>query len=461
MKVVLVLLTALTASGVMGATVSGIVIDELTGDPISSVFIELCRETYEDWVVSDHNGEFIFSDVPEGIFEIAVGSSSMAFSSAGYVSLDEIEIFIEPWKDFENRYISLTNQTATVTGYIRYADGIPAANAECYIDHHIYEIFVRTDANGKYEFKLPPGKYSLMVEELSSEEPFVSTGQLFTVDESDIGTHISGPDAIVYRSSEGGTISVSVTNPNHYTPVGEYSLMVAEAGFNFNLDTDEFYRVNILTDYEIELNTMLDISSLPPGSYDLYVIDTYEDNEEIIGGEKVLGKALGVSAGDSVSIQIDFDNAIISGKVMGANHQPLVCADLCLLDSSGYLVYGVTSDGYGRYEMPGLSPGNYQLMAVHRRYHKAVQDITISSNDTQTVNFNLTVFSRQEGADLSGDGFVSIEDFSIFASDWTATGNLPADFSRNNHVDTNDLITLAEFWLMKAFWFEVGAVESE
>jgi Carboxypeptidase regulatory-like domain len=61
----------------------------------------------------------------------------------------------------------------------------------------------------------------------------------------------------------------------------------------------------------------------------------------------------------------------------------------------GYFVvlktrYAAVTGGDGRFTLPNLPPGRYSVTAWHEVYGTQTQEVTIGSNETQTINFNFT-----------------------------------------------------------------------
>jgi plastocyanin len=65
------------------------------------------------------------------------------------------------------------------------------------------------------------------------------------------------------------------------------------------------------------------------------------------------------------------------------NIHPWMHSSLAVLKNSHYAVSG----GDGGFTLPNLSPGKYTVTAWHESYGEQTQEVTITGNDTQTVNF--------------------------------------------------------------------------
>ena len=57
-------------------------------------------------------------------------------------------------------------------------------------------------------------------------------------------------------------------------------------------------------------------------------------------------------------------------------------------------------------------------------------------------------------ADISNNGIVNLEDFSIFAADWLdSQENCPGDLTHQNGVTLDDLILLVNDWFKVTSWY--------
>jgi Carboxypeptidase regulatory-like domain len=65
------------------------------------------------------------------------------------------------------------------------------------------------------------------------------------------------------------------------------------------------------------------------------------------------------------------------------NIHPWMHSSFAVLKNSHYAVSG----GDGSFTLPNLPPGKYTLTAWHESYGEQTQDVTISGNETKTINF--------------------------------------------------------------------------
>ena len=68
------------------------------------------------------------------------------------------------------------------------------------------------------------------------------------------------------------------------------------------------------------------------------------------------------------------------------NIHPWMHGYFAVLGTSHYAV----SDGSGEFKLPNLAPGKYTLTAWQESYGTQTQEVTISGNETKTVNFTFT-----------------------------------------------------------------------
>lgn len=435
------------------SSISGKAIDSQTGAPIAGINVEARRDSYNVNNITDADGYFELSQVPPGLMEIGVDGYS-----SGYTSLDQITVNVVAGENIANRYIALSNEFATVSGYVRYADGTVVPNAECYVDHHVYEEWTMTDETGKYEFHLPPGIYTLLIDELESQDSFVSTNANFVIHEDDIGHTITCPDITVFRQSEGYQITGTISNPDHYVADGSYGIVALKTGSNFADDAPYFYSQNYsVSEQEINPDNSFIINSLPAGNYDLYVVDASEDAYGIIESSKILGHSLNIPTGSHVDFEIEYGNSSITGKVMDSDNCPLVEADVILMDTTDAVIYyGTETDGSGAYELKNLLPGTYHLMAVHRRYHNVIKTVVVLENSQLVTGFNLDAINIPEAMDLSGNGSIALDDLILIGNNWLSEDYSRADFNIDNIVNLIDFSKMSEFWQWKALWNTTG-----
>lgn len=87
-------------------TISGVIVDKATGDPVDFSTIQL--EATEQWAVADMNGKFVIKNVP-------VGKNRVKVSCLGYVELVKI---VEFSKDVTNLKFSLQADNLTLEGAV-------------------------------------------------------------------------------------------------------------------------------------------------------------------------------------------------------------------------------------------------------------------------------------------------------------------------------------------------------
>jgi hypothetical protein len=82
-----------------------------------------------------------------------------------------------------------------------------------------------------------------------------------------------------------------------------------------------------------------------------------------------------------------------------------------------------------------------------------IETIPLLFGDSVNNNIVMSFVGEKEGADLNGDGFVNMLDFTKFADQWLQSGSLEADFNQDGKVDFADLVRVAENWLWQAIWY--------
>ena len=86
--------------------------------------------------------------------------------------------------------------------------------------------------------------------------------------------------------------------------------------------------------------------------------------------------------------------------------------------------------------MGGLPTGAHDVWAKHARYLSVCQALTLSGTHTLTL-------AQMRAGDASNNDIVNIQDFSLLASQFGQSGNLPSDFNGDGIVNIADFSLLA------------------
>jgi len=110
-------------------------------------------------------------------------------------------------------------------------------------------------------------------------------------------------------------------------------------------------------------------------------------------------KCLFLSVFSSMSVLALASNAIVKGKVVDSNKDPLEFVNVTLLDTNGNLVTGSIVDETGSFILPDVKNGNYKLKISYVGYETIEKNITINTkSDTRVVN--LRTFTLMDDSEV-------------------------------------------------------------
>ena len=142
-------------------SISGIVTDSVTGDPIPTAFYSFfgnSQAVSSSGVVDDPAGTYSIADLPPGDFSLAIGAP-------GYVSQNSISVSVEDGEAVV-RNIALVEANATVSGHLQDGDGLPISGESVNISDGtpMGNYFTTTDSGGGYtKSELGAGPYTVSV----------------------------------------------------------------------------------------------------------------------------------------------------------------------------------------------------------------------------------------------------------------------------------------------------------
>lgn len=124
------------------------------------------------------------------------------------------------------------------------------------------------------------------------------------------------------------------------------------------------------------------ITGIAPGSYTMRV--QAQNYQTVIRGVLVLANQTATA-----NFSLSPNPGSITGVVTNAQTTDPIIGAVVILDDSGVIVATGLSDGDGRYVVSGIAPGNYFIHAEASGYQSLVQGVTVFSNQTTTLNFEL------------------------------------------------------------------------
>ncbi|MFI8687005.1 carboxypeptidase regulatory-like domain-containing protein [Rossellomorea sp. NPDC077527] len=218
-----------------------------------------------------------------------------------------------------------------------------------------------TNGSGQYSFdSLLPGSYSLIFTAIG-----YATQTLGGVVTSNATTTV---DASLTRQA--GALVGTVQDPN----------AVAIAGATVTIFQNNIQIGSVITDS----NGDYMVAGLSPGSYTVVVSAPNYTTEAV---------AAMIEDGQTTTLNITLneDPGTLAGFVRDTNNDPIAGGSVTVQIStgSGIIVATTVTAPDGSYAVPNLAPGNYTVVAAASNYQAATQGVTISSNATSIVNFNL------------------------------------------------------------------------
>jgi len=94
---------------------------------------------------------------------------------------------------------------------------------------------------------------------------------------------------------------------------------------------------------------------------------------------------------------------VLKGTVLSAEKTPVQDAAITVKNVGGELTYNVVSDKNGKYEIKGIKPGNYDVIAEHHEYTKDEKSEELIVEHRE-INFTLTPQFTVTGTILQPDG---------------------------------------------------------
>ena len=420
-----------------GANLNGRVIDAETAEGIAGVEVGCWNERYSIWtsLFSDPDGSFAFTNLPPGIFDIEI----YADVATGYAQIEDIDIYIGEGQQISDKFIGIY-RGALVSGYVKYPDGSPVVDMECFADSRINSGYVETDIDGFYQMILPPGLYGIGGDELADDHDIGMVKQSLTITDNQIGQNVQVPDLIAYDDAWGHEISGTIHNPGGFEHRGVFSILAFEAGQQIDPTSDEWYSLCIVHQLSDILQAgPFTMDGLPPGTYDLYLILEYETIDEI-ECDTVVDSALGISTGTTnVDFWYDSEGLTVAGRILNQRNEPLLFADCVLLDESGDIAGVGETDQDGLFEFYNFKPGHYDVTALKNRYEHGTFSVDIhgpaghwkldDNADTSTV-----VDSSGEG----NDGMVVNDENNYSSDQHNASGKINGAFDFDGSSDSID-----------------------
>ncbi|MEN9344304.1 MAG: hypothetical protein RLZZ453_1091, partial [Chlamydiota bacterium] len=302
---------------------------------------------------TDPSGDYIITGVPPGSYIIHAHATNYQTAITGAI----IQAGQTTTVDF-----SLESSPGTLSGTVTSATtGLPIASALVEVNYNNIVLYsTLTDPSGDYIITgVPPGSYIIHAHATNYQTAItgaiIQAGQTTTVNFS--------------LQSEPGSLSGTVVDINTGLPV-------SGALIELNLNNIPIY--STLTDSS---GTYL-ITGAAVGSY---VVHCHATDYQI--GIQNVNIAANQTSVVNFSLQSSFGT--VAGTVTSAVGGLPIAGVTVEVNLDNVVIAFTLTDNSGNYSISGIAPGSYAIHAHASTYQIGIQNATVTSNHTTTVNFSL------------------------------------------------------------------------
>ncbi|AQT67080.1 hypothetical protein STSP2_00220 [Anaerohalosphaera lusitana] len=440
-------------SAVEPTSVSGILVDAVTAEPLEGVEVTYWSDRHEFWQndFTDADGAFTLAGLKSGPAEIKARpdvGSGYAWNLPWLINT----VVLEEGEERSGQIIAL-REGALVSGYVKDSAGQPIADIEVEWVGRMCDGWLDTDANGYYEMRLPVGEYKITV--YSEDETIGSIGANVTI--ADVSQSVVVNDIVVYTEQTGSAISGSVVNSGAYSKDGFFGIAAFEAGTI--IDPNSLYSIMPVSEAGLMEAGSYAIAALPSDRiYDFYLL-VFNESADGIESYSVRDGQFNVSPGaTAVDLYYTSEGGTVAGSVENVDGKAVVGAYVAVMDISGHgEVAGFTNtDENGEYVIHNVGAGQYVAAALHSMYGHASAGSVVEVTDGGTVNvgtISMAFAGDKEAGNLNGDGVVDMQDFAELADGWMQSGSFEADLDQDGTVGIEDLLRISETWLYRPIWY--------
>lgn len=304
---------------------------------------------------ADGSGQYSFNNLAPGNYQVrsfATNYSTTTVSStvnAGNTTITNL--FLEPNPGSIQGTVVDSDTMAAIAGA-----SVQAVNSQ-----NVIVASTTTNGSGQYSFdSLLPGSYSLI---------FTANGYAT----QNLGAVVVSNAMITvnaFLSRLAGALDGTVRDPN----------AVAIAGATVTVFQNSIQIGSVISD----ANGNFMVAGLPPGSYTV-VVSAPNYTTETVAAMIENGQTT------TINITLNEDPGTLTGSVRDTNNDPIAGGSVTVQISTGtgIIVATTVTAPDGSYTLPNLAPGNYTVVAAASNFQAAAQGVTIVSNGTSIVNFNL------------------------------------------------------------------------
>lgn len=433
------------------AILSGRLVDSDTAEPLTYQQIWYWNDMSTVWQedYTDADGFFELRALPPGIAEVEV-KPDIALGYTGHL----------PWKtrmidlaegEIRDTILIFADKGALVTGQFVDINNDPISKVPVDITGDHGDAWVETNINGEFQMRLVPGRYTIKTDSDEGDDPVIAVPVIVEIDDL---SPVSVPPITCYTETTGGQISGTIDLAPGAVNTGYLGIAVFEVGTVITPAT--FDTSDPVIFVPVDPDGPFAIPALPPGSYDLYLVQFYFEQTDDVGSYTILGRAMNIAVNTTSVVLSNTPGTItVTGTLQNPNGLPIFLAQVFLEHTSGpepRLAGFADTDADGSFYFYNIEPGDYILSVLHPSYSLTPAPVMISGTGTMAIGTVTADFAGvKEGADLDGDGLVALGDIVVMAGQWLSSES-SADLDESGKVDLSDLSRLADLWMWKALW---------
>ncbi|MED4278752.1 carboxypeptidase regulatory-like domain-containing protein, partial [Priestia megaterium] len=344
------------------ATVTGQVINAVTGAPLSGVIVTVTdiNSLVLGNAVSDINGQFSIRNLPPNTAVITATATKPGLGSAS------TSVQLGPGS-INNVTLALAPEVGSLTGFIRNvqtSEVVVGATVQVFDFTRGLIATITTNKNGQYLLgNISPGTYRVIV----SSQNFGTV-----VQETVVG--INEETTLNFDLTPNpGTIQGTVTNQRSGQPLGGVSIVVRQfspAG-------------PVVANSATDGNGLFTIPNLAPGIYT--VIATVPSFGISAASVEVV-----TNSSSTVQLALSPNPGAVQGVVTDAQiGDTLPNTFIRVINNNGVIVTVVQNDNNGQYRVQNLEPGTYTLIVINSSFQRGTIGFVMSAGQTNTINISL------------------------------------------------------------------------
>ncbi|MBY0090740.1 carboxypeptidase regulatory-like domain-containing protein [Priestia aryabhattai] len=342
--------------------INGVITNEQTGDVISGATIQVFDFTLAlvATVVSDSNGFYQFESLTPGFYQVVASAEN--FGS----SVQDIEVLSN---QVTNASFGLSPNPGSIFGTVvnqqtgQFIVGATIAIRQLSPNGPIVQT-IATDSSGQFTvLNLEPGTYTVTV-----YNPNFGTQSATVLIQSNVLSTVS-----LALTPDPGTIQGQITSAQTGTPLVDTQIRVI--GNNGAL-------VAVI---QTDINGNYSLQGLKPGTYTIVFLNPNFQSE-------TFGFAVGAGDVFTLNAALEPDPGFITGTVFDLQTGiPLAGAVVQVFPSQSLIpIASAVTDQSGSYNVPGVEPGEYTVVANATNYARTIVGTTVFSDETVVANLSLT-----------------------------------------------------------------------